>query len=68
MEEWKLGATCKVAASDFPATEDAPGWRTLADFERHMADWCSRTWDRVPAESEIRKRLSKLIQYRSKRG
>jgi hypothetical protein len=67
-DEFWAEVACKVAADDLPNREGAEGWKTQADFERYMAEWCARRWKREPSESEIRKRLTRLMQHERKRG
>jgi hypothetical protein len=42
---------------------DDEQWKSQADLERHMADWCQTRWGEagVPAESTIREHVSKRL-------
>lgn len=33
-----------------------------ADLEKHMSDWCGRTWGRIPASSVLREKISLVYQ------
>jgi hypothetical protein len=67
-DEFWAELVCKIADDEWPALEDRKGWQTQADLERYMAEWCSRTWNKEPAESEVRKRITTLMRHRTSRG
>ena len=41
---------------------------SLAELERMMADWCDENWNRTPAESVIREKISPIYNHIRKAG